>query len=147
MDLLFLFIPIIVSGPLSLGFSIIALKVVRSEEIKLEQLFDGFSSFGNSLGAYVLMALAILAGALLFVIPGIILAFAFSMTFYIMADHRNISPVDALKKSMEMMKGYKLDLFVLFLGLSLLGIACVFTLGIGFFFLFPFQFIVVAKFY
>lgn len=141
------FLPFVIAGPLTLGFSIIALNVVRSEEIRVEQLFDGFSSFGSALAAYVLMILAIMCGFMLLIIPGIILAVAFSMTFYIMADNRSISPVDALKKSMEMMKGYKLDLLLILLGFTLLGIACVLTLGIGFLFLIPFQYIVMAKFY
>jgi uncharacterized membrane protein len=85
--------------------------------------------------------------ALLLVIPGIIAALGYSMTFYILADDESIKAEDALKKSKLMMEGHKLKLFYLYLRFFLLALLCVLTLGIGFLWLIPFINITMAKFY
>ena len=84
---------------------------------------------------------------LLLIIPGIIAALSYSMTFYILADDNSIGAMDAIKKSKKMMDGYKWKYFCL--GLRLLGWAllCVLTLGIGFLWLIPYAQVSVAKFY
>jgi uncharacterized membrane protein len=84
---------------------------------------------------------------LLLIIPGIIAALSYSMTFFIIADDESIEPMEALKKSKKMMEGYKLKLFYLsirFFGLALL---CILTLGIGFLWLIPYTYVTMAKFY
>jgi uncharacterized membrane protein len=59
------------------------------------------------------MVLAIIIGFILLVVPGIIVAFGLSQTFFILADDKEIGAVDALKASWEMMKGNKVKFFVL----------------------------------
>lgn len=140
-------IPLIIAGPLVLGMSIVSLNVIRSREIRIEQLFDGFQNFGNALGAYILMILIILAGFLLFVIPGIIISMMLSMTFYILADNEHLSPVEALKKSRALMDGHKLDFFLLQLMFMGMGLLCLLTCGIGFLFLGPLYYVTMARFY
>jgi uncharacterized membrane protein len=81
------------------------------------------------------------------IIPGIIAALSYSMTFYILADDQEIKAEDALRKSKMMTEGYKLKLFYLGLRFLLLAFLCVLTLGIGFFFLIPFIHVTMAKFY
>jgi uncharacterized membrane protein len=66
---------------------------------------------------------------LLFIIPGIVKWYAYSMTPYILADNPNIGYDRALKLSMKMTDGHKADLFILqlsFIGWYLLGIICCF---------------------
>jgi len=125
-------IGLIASGPLVLGLAIFSLSISRNQDARLEQIFQGFSNFGTSLGAYLLMILFILLWMLLLIIPGIIAAISYSMTFYILADDNSISAMDAINKSKKMMNGYKWKYFCLhlrFLGWALL---CLLTLGIGF---------------
>jgi len=140
-------IGLIASGPLVLGLAIFSLSISRNQDARLEQIFQGFSNFGTSLGAYLLMILFILLWMLLLIIPGIIAAISYSMTFYILADDNSISAMDAINKSKKMMNGYKWKYFCLhlrFLGWALL---CLLTLGIGFLWLAPYVHISVAKFY
>lgn len=140
-------IGLIASGPLVLGLAIFSLSISRNQDARLEQIFQGFSNFGTSLGAYLLMILFILLWMLLLIIPGIIAAISYSMTFYILADDNSISAMDAINKSKKMMNGYKWKFFCLhlrFLGWALL---CLLTLGIGFLWLAPYVQISVAKFY
>lgn len=138
---------LIISGPLALGLAVFSLSISRNQDAKLEQIFQGFNNFGTALGAYLLMVLFILLWMLLLIIPGIIAAISYSMTFYILADNNSISAMDAIDKSKKMMDGYKWKYFCL--GLRFLGWAllCILTLGIGFLWLMPYMQVSMAKFY
>jgi uncharacterized membrane protein len=138
---------LIISGPFALGLAIFSISISRNQDAKLEQIFQGFINFGNALGAYLLMVLFILLWMLLLIVPGIIAALSYSMTFYILADDSSIGPMEAIDKSKKMMYGYKWKLFCL--GLRFLGWAllCILTLGIGFLWLFPYMQISMVKFY
>lgn len=138
---------LIISGPLMLGLTYFSLSISRGQEPKLDQLFQGFNNFSNSMATYLLMILFVLLWALLLIVPGIIMAIAYSMTFFILADEPNIKPMEALEKSKKMMDGYKMKMFMLYMRFLLLSLACILTLGIGFFFLLPYIQICTAKFY
>ena len=138
---------LIISGPMNLGIIIFSLSLSRNQEARLEQIFEGFNNFGTALSAYLLMALFTILWMLLLIIPGIIAALSYSMTFYILADDKSISARDAINKSKIMMNGYKWKFFCL--GLRFFGWAllCILTLGIGFLWLIPYASISMAKFY
>ena len=92
----------------------------------------------NILIANILVGVIVGLCSLLFVIPGIIMALAYSFVTYLVVD-TDVSGSDALSKSREMMKGYKWDLFVF--GLSFIGwfILAPFTLFILFIWLMPYM--------
>jgi uncharacterized membrane protein len=138
---------ILIAGPLFLGVTIFFLALARGQEVKTSQLFEGFSYFTDALLTYLLMCLFILLWLLLLIIPGIMAAYSYSMTFYIMADNKEINGLDAIKKSKAMMYGNRWKLFCLgcrFIGWMLL---CILTLGIGFLWLMPYGSTSMAKFY
>ena len=138
---------VIITGPMSVGLAIFALALSRGQEARLPQIFEGFQKFGVALGAYLLMGLFVFLWALLLIIPGIIAAYAYSQTFYIIAEEPGIGPLQAIRKSKEMMRGNKGKLFCLnlrFIGWALL---CLLTFGIGFLLLYPYMMISFAKFY
>ena len=138
---------LILGGPMTLGISYFALAISRNEEARFEQLFKGFNNFGTALGAYLLMAIFVILWMLLLIIPGIIAAISYAMTFYIIADEPSISIMDAIDKSKKMMYGYKWKFFCLNLRFLGWAILCLFTLGIGFLWLIPYMEISFAKFY
>ena len=136
-----------ISGPMVLGIAIFSINISRNQDARLEQIFQGFNNFSTSLGAYLLMLLFIFLWTLLLIIPGIIAALSFSMTFYILADDNSIGAMEAINKSKKMMNGYKWNYFCLglrFIGWSLL---CILTLGIGFLWLLPYMQVSMVKFY
>lgn len=138
---------LIIGGPMQTGLSTFSLSIARNKKAELKQLFEGFNNFANSLVAYLLMTLYVVLWALLLIIPGIIAAIAYSQTFYILAEDKNISGPDALRKSKKMMDGKKgkyLGLCLRFTGWFLLSIL---TLGIGFLWLMPYANVSFAKFY
>lgn len=138
---------LIISGPMTLGLNGVFLSLARRAEVNVAQLFLGFNRFGNALGAYLLMSLFILLWSLLLIVPGIIAAYGYSMTFYIMADDPSVDAMDALARSKAMMRGKKWKLFCLswrFFGWALL---CLLTCGIGYLWLAPYMNTTFAHFY
>ncbi|MFZ3169198.1 MAG: DUF975 family protein [Candidatus Methanoperedens sp.] len=138
---------LLISGPMAVGIATFYLSMSRNKEARLEQIFEGFNNFGTSLVAYIIMLLFIFLWMLLLIIPGIIAALSYSMTFYILADNKSIGAMEAIDKSKKMMDGHKWKYFCL--GLRFLGWAllCILTLGIGFLWLFPYMQVSMAKFY
>ena len=138
---------IAIAGPLALGGATFSLAMARGQEVKLDMIFKGFSRFAPALVAHLLKLLYVILWSLLFIVPGIIAALSYAMTFYIMVDDVQINGEDALKKSKAMMEGYKGKLFRLYLRFILWGMVCVLTFGIGFLWLIPYIHITMAKFY
>lgn len=138
---------IFITGPFMLGIIFFSLAISRNQEAKVGQIFDGFNHFGKALGAYWLIVLFTLLWSLLLIIPGIIAAFSYSMTFYIIADNPSIRAMEAIDQSKKMMQGYKWKLFFLQLRFFGWALLCVLTLGIGFLWLLPYMQVSLAKFY
>ncbi len=140
-------ISLLIAGPMMLGLNFFSLALSRQKSPEIAQIFHGFKKFGVALGAYLLFIIFVLLWSLLLIIPGIIASLSYAMTFYILADDDSIGPLEAIKKSKELMRGNKWKLFCLgfrFWGWALL---CILTLGIGYLWLFPYTTVSYAKFY
>ena len=85
--------------------------------------------------------------SLLLVIPGIIKSYSYAMTSFILKDEPEMKNNAAIEKSMAMMEGNKMKLFMLDLSFIGWAILCIFTFGIGFLFLQPYVAISRAAFY
>jgi len=140
-------VSLIITGPMQLGITIFYVSFIRSDEPDFNKFFEGFSDFGRALAAFILIALFTLAWTLLLVVPGIIAAFRYSQTFYILMDDPKISAIDAIRKSSDMMSGAKLKLFMLVLSFIGWAILTAFTFGIGQLFLIPYVMTSQALFY
>jgi uncharacterized membrane protein len=138
---------LIITGPFTLGIYNIFLKIWREEDFKIEEMFSGFKDFGRALGTYLLMTLYILLWSILLIVPGIIAAISYSMTFFILAEKPYLKPAEALRLSKKMMYGHKTQYFMLmlsFIGWCLLSIL---TFGIGFLFLYSYMTMASTIFY
>ena len=139
---------LIFAPPLAIGMTIFSLNISRDNNPEIDNLFIPFkTSWVNAILAYFMMGVLVAVGFILLIIPGIIAALMFSQVFFIMGEDNEISAYDALVKSMNMMKGYKWKFFRIALRIIGLAILCIFTLGIGFIWLLPYQNVVYAKFY
>jgi len=139
--------PLILGGPLTLGLIGYFLKKARGEQVRLENLFDGFNFFVTSFLLYLLQTIFIGLWSLLFIIPGIVKSFSYSMAFFILHDNPDIGAVEAINQSKKMMYGHKGKLFGLCLSFLGWGILCCFTFGIGFLWLYPYISLSVTNFY
>ena len=134
---------------LTVGFYVAFLKLLRNGDDRLtSNMFDvAFSNYWHKLWGMLLMQIFIVLWSFLFIIPGIIKAFSYAMTPYILEERPELSANEAIDHSRAMMKGHKFDLFWLYL--SFLGwfILCLLSLGIGFLWLAPYMETSVAAFY
>jgi len=140
----------IIQPQIGVGASIFYLNLSRQKEINIKQLFFTFKDmnrFGNIIGAYLLAILCTILGFLCLIIPGIILHIAFSQIFFILAEDDSLGPVDALKKSYNLMNGNKWTYFCLLCRFIGWGILSLLTFGIGFLWLYPYCWVSLAKFY
>lgn len=126
------------TSTLSVGFYCYLIKMVRKEEFSRNDIFAFIGKVFPILAITLLTVIFTLLGCILFIIPGIIAAFSFSMVYLIYAEDQSLNAMDYLDKSREMMKGYKWDYFVF--GLSFIGwiIVAVLTFGIGLVFVLPY---------
>ncbi len=108
----------IISSPLLLGAAIFALALSRRQNPRIWQILTGFKRFGTALYAHILILIFILLWALLLIVPGIIAAIAYCMTYYILADNPDIGALEAIRRSKAMMMGnkWKCSCFSLLLG-------------------------------
>lgn len=135
------------TGAFTLGLAIMGLAVARMQEVRAAQLFDGFKNYGSSLALFLLITIFTALWSLLLVIPGIIKAYSYSMSWYILADNPQMGANEARKQSMTYMNGNKWRLFCLhfsFIGWMLLGIL---TFGILYFWIIPYMQTAQAEFY
>ena len=140
-------IALVITGPFSLSRKKVALSISRDNEYETKDAFFGFYNFLSSLLLHVLTSLFILLWTLLLIIPGIIKALSYSMSFFILHDHPDMDANDAIKESMRIMEGHKWELFKLnlsFIGWILLSIL---TLGILFLWISPYIEVANAEFY
>ena len=138
---------ILVALPMMYGYSIVMLSVMRGGEMNIGGLFDGFNDFGRIVGTKLLQAIYTFLWTLLLVIPGIIKNYSYAMTDFILKDQPELANNAAIEKSMAMMDGNKMKLFLLDLSFIGWAILCLFTFGIGFLFLQPYVQSAHAAFY
>lgn len=129
------------------GLALFGLKIVRGERPDIADIFSGYKMYLNSLVAFVLLAVILTVGYLLFVIPGLVFTYMYFQVFFIMADNPDISPIDALSRSARMMKGYKWKLFCLHLSFTGWILLCILTLGIACIWISPYTAIANTVFY
>ena len=108
---------------------------------------SALTKYWRTVLASLLQFVFIFLWSLLLIVPGIIKAFSYSMTWFILEDEPELSPNKAIELSMAMMKGHKFDLFYLYLSFIGWGILSLFTLGIGLLWLTPYMYTSVAAFY
>ena len=106
---------IITYGPVSYALSKTFLRKARyNEKLDISGVIDGFKDdFGGTFLLGLLETIFISLWSLLFVIPGIIKAYAYSFAFYIKADHPEYDWKQCLDESCRMTDGHKGELFML----------------------------------
>lgn len=143
-------VSILLTMPLQYGAQNSLLSLSRGESNGT--LRDGLNYFAKdyarSVPALLLATLAEIAlGVVTLLIGAFVLQYAYAMVPYLLRDYPELTAKEALRTSREMMRGHKWDLFVLdltFIGWYLLGI---FTLGIAYLWIMPYQYTAHAHYY
>ena len=137
----------IITPAFSLSLCIFFLKLTKDEETSVGDVFAGFNKTGRALCLNILISVFTFLWTCLLIIPGIIKSYAYSMAFYVLADNPELTASEALAKSQSMMRGHKMDLFILelsFIGWILLtGL----TFGLAAIYVVPYMSATTANFY
>ena len=137
----------IIGGVVSLGYAKFNLNLINNNNPDIKDMFSQFNRFKAGFVMVFLRSVFVFLWTLLFVVPGIIAVYSYSMTPYILMENPDMTASEALKASKELMKGNKWRLFCMqfsFIGWDLL---CGFTMGIGYLFLNPYRAAADAAFY
>jgi len=138
----------VVTGPLTAGLGFFFLSQSRTGSSDLAGLFEGFKrDFTGTFVLGLLISIFVALWSILFVIPGIVMTYAYSMAFYIKCDHPEYDWRTCIDQSKAMMSGHKGELFYLdlsFIGWYILGILCC---GVGTLWVIPYHSATRAQFY
>lgn len=107
----------------------------------------GLRSWLRNWWGYLLMEIKVALWTFLFIIPGIVKAFAYALTPFLLVDCPELSALQCIKLSNQMMKGHKFDLFYLYLSFIGWMLLSILTLGIGLLWLVPYMQTSMASFY
>ncbi len=123
----------LVIGPLAVGSVSIFVSLMRlNKPIDIADLFSGFkNNFGRNFLLALLINIFTFLWTLLFIIPGIVKAYSYSMSYFIANDHPEYDWKTCINESKRLTDGHKMDLFILdlsFLGWYILGALC---FGVG----------------
>ena len=146
--LAFAILHFVIGGAVTLGYVKFNLNLVDRKPASMADLFSEFKRFGAGFIMQLLRNIFIVLWSLLFFIPGILAAYSYAMTPYILLENPDMTPGQAIAKSKELMYGNRWRLFCLeisFIGWSLLAV--LFTLGLGFIVLAPYMEASFAAFY
>lgn len=140
---------ILISGPMAYGVASMFIKQTRTgEPMNIPDIFNGFrDDFSNTFLIGLMTTLFTMLWSLLFVIPGIVKAYSYSMAMYIKNDNPDYDWRKCIDESQEMMRGHKADLFMLdlsFLGWMIVGTLCA---GVGVFWVNAYMSAAHAQFY
>ncbi|AEA18997.1 MULTISPECIES: DUF975 family protein [Bacillus] len=164
-------------GITSYGYTNVFLQISKREDAKVDYLFEGFRGFKRMMktmwamlaillytgtwipmlliGLFALLgeegntsfAIAFFVLLAISIVGMIVMYFSYALTYYVMIENPEYSVSQAMKESKNLMKGHKLDLFLLWLSFIGWAILALLTFGIGFLWLSPYMSTTTAHFY
>ena len=124
-------VSMIISAILEVATIGVYIKMSRSPEpVAFSDFIEGFNNWARATLGALWQYLWVFLWTLLFIIPGIIKTIAYSQMYYIIAEYKDVSVTKAMRISIEITKGHKWDLFVMYLSFLGWAILAAFTLGI-----------------
>ncbi|MED0960155.1 DUF975 family protein [Bacillus paramycoides] len=164
-------------GITSYGYTNVLLQISKRDDARVDYLFEGFRGFKRMMKTmWAMLAILLYTGTwipmllislfaffgeegnvsltiaffvllAISVVVMIVMYFSYAMTYYVMIENPDYSVSQAMKESKNLMKGHKLDLFLLWLSFIGWAILAIFTFGIGFLWLSPYMGTTTAHFY
>lgn len=129
-----------------LGFTKISLQAVDKKSLLYQDFFALQKTYWPYIGASILFAIAVTIGTVLFIVPGVMIGLAGMFYVYIILD-KHSRPVEALKESARITKGYKWQLLGFMVWIVLINMAGALLLGLGLLWTLPLTSVAVAHMY
>lgn len=96
--------------PLYVGFKYYLLKMVRKEEYSYKDIYSFYDLIFQIFLLFFIYITGFTISFFFLIVPGLIIMQALYFSFYIMADGEE-NPIQAIKQSIALINGYKLDHF------------------------------------
>jgi uncharacterized membrane protein len=100
---------------LDYGFSSLALKTEKEEELSDLEVFAAYKKLGRWIVFYLVFTIKVMLWMMLFIVPGIIALLNYSQSVFLMLEDEELKPLAAIKKSCVLMQGRKLEFLTLWL--------------------------------
>jgi uncharacterized membrane protein/phage FluMu protein Com len=131
----------------AVGMILFMLRIARGQAPDYAAIFGGGPYLLRAFAIQILLALIMLAGLILLIIPGVIFALMLSQALFVMVDQRR-GVVDSFKGSIEAMRGNKLTVLAIWIVTGFLGLlVTLFTCFVGLIFVAPFGALLTAVIY
>ena len=135
--IVFQIITLVVGAVLAMGLIRATLAVAEGRKPEISMLF-GSEGLGSYIVASILVTIGVLVGFIFLIVPGIILWIMWHFFGYVIVENPETGALDAMRRSAEITRGHRWELFglgLLLIGINLLGLlACcvglLFTEGI-----------------
>ncbi len=138
---------VVLGSLIGVGYAQFNLDLIDGKKASFDSLFAYFSYWKTTAVTRLLKGIYVFLWSLLLIIPGIIAAYSYEMTDYILAEDPNMSASEAIEQSKAMMDGNRWRLFCLQFSFIGWGILASLTLGIGNLWLIPYKQAATAAFY
>ena len=131
----------LISYPLGVGICMLGIKRSAGMPTNVNMLFDYYPKTIQIFLLYISMMILIFLGFLVFIIPGIYLAIAYSMAMPLLIE-KNLGIWQALETSRKMIHKYWFNFFGLYIVISVIFFLSALPLGIGLIWSIPFCIVV-----
>lgn len=114
----------IVSGPITAGTYMYALRLIRGGEPDLGEMLRGFQVFGKAFVVFALYSVMVVVGLIFLIVPGVYIAVALMPAMFLVLDD-DLGAVETLQKAWEMTSGQRGRIFLVLLaivGINILGL-------------------------
>ncbi|MDR3209188.1 MAG: DUF975 family protein [Oscillospiraceae bacterium] len=128
----------ILIAPLTIGLIRIYFGLRRGEKPVINSLFSALDILVNAVLLNIFIEVFTFLWSLLLFVPGIIKGISYSFAPYILAEHPELSAMEALNASKELTQGHKMDIFVLGLSFILWGLLVSVTFGLAIIYVGPY---------
>lgn len=123
-------VQVIVVMPIAMGMMMVMLKHTVGVKAQVGEIFKHFDKTIPLFITYILMVIAVLIGFLLFIIPGIYLAVALWMSFFLVVE-KDMGPIEALNTSRKAISKKWFSMFGFMIVSSIVMMLGALALGIG----------------
>lgn len=145
--LVYAIICLLIGGMITLGYCQFYLNLLQKKPVHVMDLFAHKNRWGKGLLLSITTSFFVSLWTLLFIIPGIVASYSYALAPYLLTEHTEMSPLEAIRESKRLMKGNRWRLFCLHFSFIGWKILAVFTGGIGFLVLNPYMEAANAAFY
>lgn len=129
---------LILGGPFYLGYAFFIDEIYRGERPNIMTLFKAFNDkIVNAILLGLVSQIYLILWSMLFIIPGIIKSFSYSMIYFIQLDNPDMHYEDVITRSRKIMNGNKGRLFGLYLSYIAWFVLVILTFGILYYWVGP----------